>query len=62
MAGNAEIILDLSLPGCYLCHKPLRPCKSFVKPYWQPEPDYDEKVFLARLHKYPDSEDEILNT
>ncbi|PVG01489.1 hypothetical protein CPB86DRAFT_794868 [Serendipita vermifera] len=62
MAGNAEIILDLSLPGCYLCHKALCHCEAPPKENWQPEPDYDDKAFLARLREYPDSEDEILNT
>ncbi|PVF94340.1 hypothetical protein CPB86DRAFT_713425 [Serendipita vermifera] len=62
LAGNAEIILDLSLPGCYLCHRALRRCGTPVKKNWKPEPDYDEKAFLARLQEYPDSDDEILDT
>ncbi|PVF92862.1 hypothetical protein CPB86DRAFT_716609 [Serendipita vermifera] len=62
MAGNAEIILDLSLPGCYLCRKALCQCEAPLKDDWQPGPDYDDKAFLARLQEYPDREDEILNT
>ncbi|PVF92879.1 hypothetical protein CPB86DRAFT_743632 [Serendipita vermifera] len=62
ISGNAERMLDLSLPGCYSCHKALRQCETPVKTNWQPEPDYHEKVFLTRLQEYPDSEDEILNT
>ncbi|PVF94321.1 hypothetical protein CPB86DRAFT_876480 [Serendipita vermifera] len=62
IAENAEIILDLSLPGCFRCHKALRRCETLVKTNWQPEPGHDEEVFLSRLQEYPASEDEILNT
>ncbi|PVF94342.1 hypothetical protein CPB86DRAFT_766018 [Serendipita vermifera] len=62
MAGNAKRILDLSLPGCYSCHKALRQCETPVKANWVPEPDYNENVFLTMLQEYSESEDDILNT
>ncbi|PVF93221.1 hypothetical protein CPB86DRAFT_129006 [Serendipita vermifera] len=59
LAGNAEILLDLTLPGCYMCHRGLRFCDAPVE--GSPKRD-DMKDTMAALQVYPDDEDEILSS
>ncbi|PVF94700.1 hypothetical protein CPB86DRAFT_684152, partial [Serendipita vermifera] len=63
LAGNAEIIMDLSLPGCYRCHRRLQTCSMPVpsnqKPSWR---DLKSAPVLKNLMEYPSDEDEILAT
>ncbi|PVF93202.1 hypothetical protein CPB86DRAFT_829481 [Serendipita vermifera] len=59
LVGNAEIFLDLELPGCYLCHRGLRFCDAEVEDF----PDeYDPEALMGELPAYPDNEDDILST
>ncbi|PVF96811.1 hypothetical protein CPB86DRAFT_798612 [Serendipita vermifera] len=62
LAGNAEIILDLSLPGCYWCHRMFRPCKLPVESHNPSDADLERHLSLERLMQYPDNDDEILAT
>ncbi|PVF93203.1 hypothetical protein CPB86DRAFT_818985 [Serendipita vermifera] len=58
LAGNAPVLLDLELPGCYMCHRGLRSCDLPVTK--RPE-GYDNDL-IKRLQIYPEDEDEILET
>lgn len=62
LAGNAEIILDLSLPGCYACHRRFRPCNAPVRIDQPPMTESERHSILERLQEYPISNDEILET
>ncbi|PVF99139.1 hypothetical protein CPB86DRAFT_670478, partial [Serendipita vermifera] len=59
LAGNAEALLDLTLPGCYMCHRGLRFCDAAVESV--PE-DRNQDISVNTLRIYPEDEDEILST
>ncbi|PVF99137.1 hypothetical protein CPB86DRAFT_757121 [Serendipita vermifera] len=59
LAGNAEILLDLTLPGCYMCHRGLRFCDTVVE---STPKDHIQGDLLTKLQHYPEDEDEILST
>ncbi|PVF92485.1 hypothetical protein CPB86DRAFT_717388 [Serendipita vermifera] len=55
-------ILDLTLPGCYTCHRTPRTCDEPIKVFWKGAPDYRPESLLGLVEKYPHNEEEILNT
>ncbi|CAG8686725.1 15798_t:CDS:2, partial [Acaulospora colombiana] len=59
LAGNAEILLDLNLPGCYMCHRGLRFCNIVVENASKTDNIQDS---IEALKVYPNEEDEILSS
>ncbi|PVF94329.1 hypothetical protein CPB86DRAFT_662286, partial [Serendipita vermifera] len=63
LAGNSERILDLSLPGCYLCHRALRVCHALVRTNSNTLfSDVVREQQGSRMQEYPDNEEQILAT
>ncbi|PVF93222.1 hypothetical protein CPB86DRAFT_790381 [Serendipita vermifera] len=59
LAGNAEVLLDLTLPGCYMCHRGLRFCDDPVQDIPK---GGNTHGLLEALQVYPEDEDEILSS
>ncbi|PVF99141.1 hypothetical protein CPB86DRAFT_731677, partial [Serendipita vermifera] len=59
LAGNAEILLDLTLPGCYMCHRGLRFCDAAVESVPK---GCNQGDLVKKLQVYPEDEDEILSS
>ncbi|PVF91080.1 hypothetical protein CPB86DRAFT_663678, partial [Serendipita vermifera] len=59
LAGNADILLDLALPGCYMCHRGLRYCNTTTK---NAQTEDNREILIDGLQVYPEDEDEILSS
>lgn len=59
LAGNAEILLDLTLPGCYMCHRGLRYCDA---PVGKTGHRVNIQDSLEALKVYPDNEDGVISS
>ncbi|PVF93204.1 hypothetical protein CPB86DRAFT_128603 [Serendipita vermifera] len=59
LAGNVEILLDLTLPGCYMCHRGLRYCDA---PVGKTGHRVNIQDSLEALKVYPDNEDGVISS
>ncbi|PVF90976.1 hypothetical protein CPB86DRAFT_667659, partial [Serendipita vermifera] len=59
LAGNVDVLLDLTLPGCYMCHRGLRFCDA---PVQNVPKEGNTQGLLEALQVYPEDEDEILSS